>query len=259
MLAAAGTRAHRGALDDPESLRGGAAAADGVVHTAFVHDFSDYAGAAATDRRAIGVLGEALAGSGRPLVVTAGLAGFRPGRVVTEDDAPDPASPTPRASEQTALTSVARGVRVAVVRLPPSVHGEGDHGFVPRLVEIARATGVSAHPGDGTGRWPAVHRLDAAHLFRLALEGASAGARLHGVGDEGVPVRHIAAVVGRHLGLPVVGVPAEDVDRHFGWLGAFLSMDLPASSALTRTRLGWHPGRPGLLADLEEGHYFRGA
>jgi nucleoside-diphosphate-sugar epimerase len=258
-LAAAGARAHRGALEDPESLRGGAAAADGVVHTAFVHDFADYAGAAATDRRAIEALGEALAGSDRPLVVASGLAGFPPGRVVTEEDEPDPGSPLPRASERTALAFAPRGVRVAVVRLPPSVHGEADHGFVPRLVEIARATGVSAHPGDGTNRWPAVHRLDAAHLFRLALEVAPAGARLHGVGDEGVPVRDIAAVVGRHLGLPVAAVDAGDVDRHFGWLGAFLSMDLPASSVLTQKETGWYPGRPGLLADLEEGHYFRRA
>jgi nucleoside-diphosphate-sugar epimerase len=217
-LAAAGADVRRGTLDDPDSLRSAAATADGVIHTAFVHDFSDYAGAARTDRRAIEALGDALAGSGRPFVVTAGTAGLPAGRVATENDASGPEAP--RVSEQAALAFTARGVRVSVLRLPPSVHGVGDHGFVPRLIEIARTTGVSAYPGDGSNRWPAVHRLDAAHLFRLALEEAPTGARLHGVADEGVPVRDIAEIIGRHLNLPVAAVSREETDRHFGWLGA---------------------------------------
>ncbi|MGV9453505.1 SDR family oxidoreductase [Streptomyces sp. NPDC003635] len=248
-LTAAGAQVHRGDLDDVESLRAGAAGADGVIHTAFVHDFSDYAGAARTDRRAIAALGETLEGSGRPFVVTSGIAGVGPGRVVTEDD---PAAPeSPRGSEE-ALAYADRGVRVSAVRLAPTVHGEGDHGFVPRLIEIARAQGVAAHPGDGTNRWSAVHRLDAARLFRLALEEAPAGARLHGVAEEGVPVREIAEAIGRRTGLPVASAPAD----HFGWLGPFFALDLPASSDMTRKRLGWHPEHPELRQDLNAGHYF---
>jgi nucleoside-diphosphate-sugar epimerase len=252
-LAAAGAGVHQGDLEDLESLRAGAAAADGVIHLAFNHDFANYAGAAETDRRAIETLGETLAESDRPFVVTSGMAGFSPGRVMTEDDAADPASP--RASEA-ALSFGSRGVRVSVLRLPPSVHGEGDHGFVPRLIGTANDKGVSAYPGDGTNRWPAVHRLDAAHLFRLALEAAPAGARLHAVGDEGIPVRDIAEVIGRHLRLPVTAIPRENATDHFGWLGAFFSLDVAASSALTRELLGWQPIHPGLLDDLDEGHYF---
>jgi nucleoside-diphosphate-sugar epimerase len=251
---AAGAQVHRGDLEDLESLRAGAESADGVIHLAFNHDFTDYTGAAETDRRAIDTLGGVLAGSGRPFVVTSGLAGFALGRTMTEDDVVDPGSP--RASEQAALAFTSRGVRVAVLRLPPSVHGEGDHGFVPRLIDIAREKGVSAYPGDRSNRWPAVHRFDAARLFRLALESAPAGVRLHAIGDEGVPVRDIAGAIGRHLGLPVTAIsPATAVD-HFGWLGAFFSLDVPASSTLTRELLGWRPTRPGLLDDLEQGHYF---
>lgn len=253
-LAAAGAEVHRGALDDLDSLRSGAAAADGVIHTAFIHDFSDYAGAAETDRRAIETLGEALAGSDHPFVVTAGTAGLAPGRVATEKDVPDPRSP--RASEAAAMLFAGRGVRVSVVRLPPSVHGAGDHGFVPGLIEIARAKGVSAYGGDGSNRWAAVHRLDAARLFRLALETAPAGSRLHGVADEGVPVRDIAGVIGRRLHVPVVSLPVADAGEHFGWLGAFFSMDMAASSALTQQRLEWHPVEPALLADLDQDYYF---
>jgi nucleoside-diphosphate-sugar epimerase len=251
---AAGAQAHRGDLENLASLRAGAASADGVIHLAFNHDFTDYTGAAETDRRAIETLGEVLAGSDRPFVVTSGLAGFSVGRTMTEDDAVDPDSP--RASERAALAFTSRGVRVAVLRLPPSVHGEGDHGFVPRLIDIAREKGISAYPGDGSNRWPAVHRFDAARLFRLALESAPAGARLHAVGDEGVPVREIAGAIGRHLALPVTGIAPEEAFDHFGWLGAFFSMDVPASSILTRELLGWQPTRPGLLEDLEQGHYF---
>jgi nucleoside-diphosphate-sugar epimerase len=253
-LAAAGAEAHRGDLDDLDSLRSGASASDGVIHTAFVHDFSDYAGAAQMDRRAIETLGETLAGSDRPFVVTSGTAGLTPGRLATEEDPPDPGSP--RFSEQAAMSLARRGVRVSVVRLPPSVHGEGDHGFVPRLISIARTTGVSAYPGDGSNRWPAVHRLDAVRLFRLALETAPTGARLHGVGDEGVPVRDIAEVIGRHLTLPVTAISRAEADNHFGFLGLFFSLDVPASSTLTQKQLDWHPVQPGLIPDLDEGHYF---
>jgi nucleoside-diphosphate-sugar epimerase len=251
---AAGAQVHRGDLENLDSLRAGAKSADGVIHLAFNHDFTDYAGAAETDRRAIDTLGEVLAGSDRPYVVTSGLAGFALGRTMTEADAADPSSP--RASEHAALEFTPRGVRVSVLRLPPSVHGEGDHGFVPRLIDIARKKGVSAFPGDGSNRWPAVHRVDAARLFRLALESAPAGARLHAVGDEGVPVREIAGAVGRHLALPVTGIAPETAFDHFGWLGAFFSLDVPASSVLTQEQLGWRPTHPGLLDDLEQGHYF---
>jgi nucleoside-diphosphate-sugar epimerase len=251
---AAGARVHRGDLENLESLRAGAQAADGVIHLAFNHDFTQYIGAAETDRRAIDTLGGVLAGSDRPFVVTSGLASFALGRTMTEDDAVDPDSP--RASEQAALAFTLRGVRVAVLRLPPSVHGEGDHGFVPRLIDIANEKGVAGYPGDGSNRWPAVHRFDAARLFRLALESAPAGARLHAIGDEGVQVREIAGAIGRHLELPVTAISPEQAVDHFGWLGAFFSLDVPASSTLTRELLGWSPTRQGLLDDLEQGHYF---
>lgn len=253
-LTALGAAVQRGSLEDLESLRSGAIAADGVIHTAFIHDFSDYARAAQTDRLAIEALGAVLAGSDRPLVVTSGMAARVSGRLMTEDDAA--AADAPRFSEVAALPLAARGVRVSVVRLAPTVHGKGDHGFVPRLISIARETGVSAYPGDGSNRWPAVHRLDAARLFRLALESAPAGVRLHGVADEGVPVREIAAVIGRRLNIPVVALPANDAVEHFGWLGRFFSADIAASSVQTQQRLGWHPVEPGLLADLDHDYYF---
>jgi nucleoside-diphosphate-sugar epimerase len=253
---AAGADVHRGALDDAESLRSGAAASDGVIHTAYNHDFSDIPGAAQTDRRAIETLGEALAGSGRPLVVAAGTALIGPGRLLTEEDPAPESGPHPRVSEPVALSFAGRGVRASAVRLSPSVHGEGDHGFVPHLIGLARETGVSAYVGDGANRWTGVHRLDAAHLFRLALEEAPAGARLHAVEDEGVPFREIAEVIGRHLNLPVTSVSAEKAAGHFGWFALFASMDVPASSTLTQKLLGWHPVQPGLIPDLDEGHYF---
>jgi nucleoside-diphosphate-sugar epimerase len=257
-LAAAGAQVHRGALEDPASLRSGAAAAEGVIHTAYIHDFSENNDAAAyarIDRRAIEAIGEALAGSDKPLVVASGLV-HTPGRLATEeDDAPDnPAYP--RVSEPVALSLAGRGVRVSVVRLPPSVHGEGDHAFVPALIGIARAKGRSAYAGDGSNRWAAVHRLDAAHLFRLALEAALAGTRLHGAGGEGVPFRDIAEVIGRHLNVPVASLSPEEAHNHFGLLGMFAAMDMPASSALTRKELGWEPTQPELIPDLDEGHYF---
>lgn len=256
---AAGAEVHRGDLNDLESLRTGASAAEGVVHTAYNHDFRvSRPEVAAADRRAIEAMAETLAGSGRPLVITSGTGRRAPGQVATEDVLPDPTTDlTGRvATELFATTFVERGVRVSVVRFPPSVHGPGDHGFVPRLIDIARSKGVSAYPGDGANRWPAVHRRDAARLFRLAVESAPAGARLHGVGDEGVPVREIAEVIGRHLNVPLASMAGDQATEHFGFLGAFFAADLPASSAITQQMLGWHPVQPGLIADLEDGHYF---
>jgi len=256
----AGARTRRGDLEDLDSLRAGAAASEGVIHTAFtnISATTTLADSARADLRAVQAIGEALAGSGKPFLVTSGTGLLTAGRVGTEEDAPDPAShAAPRiASEEAALALAARGVRSAVVRLSFSVHGDGDHGFVPALIEIARAKGVSAYPGDGANRWPAVHRLDAARLFRLGAERAPAGARLHGVADEGVPFREIAAVIGQRLDLPVKSVAGDEVAGHFGWLAGFVAADAPASSALTRTLLGWQPTRPGLLADIDTGHYF---
>jgi nucleoside-diphosphate-sugar epimerase len=258
-LAAAGAGVHRGSLTDLDSLRAGAAKADGVIHTAYIHDFSatgDPAGAARTDGQAIEALGEALAGSAKPLVVASGTALLAPGRPAAEEDNMPGDLPHPRVSEQVALPFAGRGVRVCSLRLPPSVHGQGDHGFVPALIGIARAKGLAAYVGDGSNRWAAVHRLDAARLFRLALESAPADARLHAVGDEGVPFRDIAAVIGRHLKLPVTEISRAEADAHFGGFALFAAMDVPASSALTRQRFGWHPVQPGLIADLGQGHYF---
>ncbi len=253
-LAAAGADVHRGSLEDLDSLRSGAAAADGVIHTAFIHDFSNYAAAAETDKQAIETLGSTLVGSNRPLIVTSGtLVLQRRGPIATEEDTPNPSFP--RKSEDAVAALAARGVRVAVLRLPPSVHGAGDHGFVPFLIGIARKQGVSAYIGDGTSRWPAVHRLDAAHLYRLALE-KGAGANYHGVAEEGIPTRDIAYVIGRHLNVPVVSKSPEEAADHFGWMAHFFGIDSPASSAQTQQQLGWRPRQPGLIADLEE-HYFQ--
>ena len=254
-LARAGATVHRGSLEDLDSLRGGAAASDGVIHCAFIHTFNNYGPSAQADQRAIQTLGEALAGSGRPLIVTSGtLLAERRGPLATEDDAPTPNFP--RKSEQTALAMASRGVRASVVRLPPSVHGGGDHGFVPRLISIAREKGASAYVGDGLNRWPAVHRLDAAHLYRLVLEKGSAGATYHGVADEVVPCREIAGIIGRHLNMPVVARSKDKASDHFGWIAHFFGLDAPASSARTRERLGWRPSQPGLIPDLEQGTYF---
>jgi nucleoside-diphosphate-sugar epimerase len=260
-LTAAGAEVHRGALDDLDSLRSGAAASDGVIHTAFIHDFSDFARAAQTDLRAVETIGAAIEGSGKPFVVTSGTLMLTfllpPGRLGTEENMADAGSVVPRiASENMAIALAERGVRSSIVRLPPSVHGEGDHGFVPTLISIARAKGVSAYPGDGANRWPAVHRLDAAHLFRLAIEKAPAGSVLHAVADSGVPVREIAGVIGHRLGVPVLALATEEAGDHFGFLGQFFSMDSPASSTLTQQRLEWHPVQPALLADLDQEYYF---
>jgi nucleoside-diphosphate-sugar epimerase len=253
---AAGAQAHRGALDDLESLRGGAAAADGVIHTAYIHDFSRMPDAARTDLLAVETLGAALAGSDRPMVITTGTALIKPGQVATEVDSADSEAHPRLKAEDAARAFAARGVRTSIVRPGASVHGEGDHGFVPVLIDIARDKGVAAYIGDGSNRWPAVHRLDAANLYRLALENADPGSVFHAIGDEGVPTREIAEVIGRHLGLPVVSIAAEDAAEHFGWMGMFFGIDAPASSALTQERLGWRPARIGLIEDLDQGHYF---
>ncbi|ANZ21254.1 hypothetical protein SNOUR_40130 [Streptomyces noursei ATCC 11455] len=258
-LTAAGAQVHRGTLEDLDSLRAGAAASDGVIHLAFIHDFSRYEHAARTDLRAIETLGAALEGSDRPLVVASGTLGIAEGRVATERDVPvaDSIGALRAPSAQAALALTARGVRSSVLRLAPSVHGEGDHGFVKTLIDIARDRGVSGYVGDGSNRWCAVHRSDAARLFRLALEGAPAGSVLHGVAEQAVPVRTIAEAIGRQLGLPVAPVSPEDAEQHFGWLGTFFGADAPTSSALTRELLGWQPTHHGLIDDLEQGHYFR--
>ena len=256
-IAAAGAEVHRGTLDDSDSLHAGASAADGVVHLAFIHDFSDYEGAVKTDLRAIETFGAALEGTDRPLVVASGLLGNHPGRVATERDRPDLASTGPReAAAQAVLGLAERGIRSSIVRLAASVHDEGDHGFVPRLIDIAREKGVSGYVGDGSNLWPAVQRLDAARLLRLAVEKAPAGSVLHGTAEEGVPLRTIAEVIGRHLDLPVVSIPADQAEGHFGWLARFLAVSAPASNALTRDLLDWHPTGPGLIEDLDRGHYF---
>ncbi|AFE03721.1 NAD-dependent epimerase/dehydratase [Corallococcus coralloides DSM 2259] len=253
-LEAAGAEVHRGSLDDPDSLRAGAAKADGVIHLAFIHDFSRFEDSVRADARAIEAMGKALEGSQRPLVIAAGLLFLTPGRVAVETDA---AAPTGRgAAEATMLALAERGVRTSIVRLPPSVHGKGDHGFVPHLITSARRTGVAAYVGEGVNRWPAVHRSDAARLFRLALERAPAGSRLHAVADEGVPTRDIAAVIGRRVGVPVASKTPAEAGDFLGFLGALFALDAPASSTRTREQLGWRPEGPGLLADLDDGHYF---
>ncbi|MEU0412979.1 SDR family oxidoreductase [Streptomyces griseorubiginosus] len=262
-LAAAGVEAIRGTVDDLDVLGSTAATSDGVIHLAFKNDMAfagDLRGAAEVDRRAVDTFGDALAGTGRPLVIASNLLGLAPGRMATERDraAIDGSPGTIRhATAQAALALASRGVRSSVVRLAPTCHGEGDNGFMAMLISIARARGVSGHIGDGANRWPAVHRLDAARLFRLAAEMAPAGSVLHGVAEEGVPIRDIAEVIGRHLDVPVASVVPEAAAEHFGFLGALLGFDAPTSNTLTRELLDWHPTHPGLLDDLDQGHYFR--
>ncbi|GHK01143.1 SDR family oxidoreductase [Streptomyces sp. NPDC003753] len=261
-LTAAGAEVVRGTLDDLGVLRDTAAASEGVIHLAFKHDIAftgDFQGAAEADRRAVDAFGDALAGTDRPFVLASGLVGVAPGRVATERDMPtiddSPTSIRP-ATAQAVLALASRGVRSSVVRLSPTCHGEGDNGFMATLVAIARTKGVSGYIGDGANRWPAVHRLDAARLFRLAAEKAPAGSVLHGVADEGVAIREIAEVIGRHLDVPTASVAPEAASEHFSWLGAFLRADAPASNTLTRELLDWEPTQPDLLTDLDKGHYF---
>jgi nucleoside-diphosphate-sugar epimerase len=253
-LTTAGADVQRGSLDDRESLRKGASAADAVIHTGFIHDFTNYAAAAETDRRAIEAMGAVLADSERLFIVTSGTALAAPGRVATETDVAN--STFPRKSEEAAASAAAGGAHVSVLRLPPSVHGVGDHGFVPLLIRIAREKGVSAYVGEGLNRWPAVHRLDAAPLYRLVIEKRPMAPRYHAVADEGVAFREIAEVIGRRLNVPVVSKSPEEATDHFGWFAHFAGLDCPASSARTQEQLGWHPMKASLIADIDQSGYF---
>lgn len=257
LLKSWGAEAHAGELSDLESLAAGAKACDGVIHLAFIHDFSTYLANAEVDRRALEAMAGAMEGTGKPLVVTSSTAVLKPGRIGTERDAPENEGlGSIRAASEQVLAAAEKGVRVCAVRLPPSVHGTGDHAFVPAMIETARRQGFSAYIGEGANRWPAVHRLDAAHLFRLALEKATPGSRLHGVAEEGIPVRDIAETIAQGLGIPLRSISADEAAAHFGWLAAFAAIDLPISSTLTQTSLGWHPQQPGLLEDMRENGYF---
>jgi nucleoside-diphosphate-sugar epimerase len=260
-LADAGVDVQPGSLDDLDLLRSAVGAADGVIHLAFKHDVAfsgDFQAAADADRMAIEAMGEVLAGSDRPLVIASGLLGVAPGRVATERDRPDPATVVvPRlATADGVIAMASRRVRSSVVRLAPTVHGDGDTGFVPALIGIARERGVAGYVGDGHSRWTAVHRSDAARLFRLAVEKAPAGSVLHGSAEEGITIRTIAEAIGRHLDIPTRSIPPEDAAAHFGWIGGFLIPDSPASSTLTQQLLGWKPTGPGLIEDLDAGYYF---
>ena len=263
-LAAAGVGVHRGSLDDLDVVRSATDASDGVIHLAFDHGkaFSgDFQGSADADRRVIEKIADVLAGTDRPLVIASGTLGVAPGRIATETDEPDvahlPEGPAKRSETAKFTASLAsRGIRSIVVRLSPTVHGEGDYGFMARIIGIARDKGISGYIGDGSNEWPAVHVMDAAHLFRLALENAPAGSVLHAVADEGVPVRDIAEVVGRKLKIPVASIAPEDAPAHFSWLAGFLGTNSPASSVLTRELMKWQPTHPGLIEDLDKGHYF---
>jgi nucleoside-diphosphate-sugar epimerase len=248
-----GVEVHRGDLTDPGSIVAGAVACDGMIHTAFIHDFSQFAANIETDRRVVEAVTMALRGSNKPVVIASGTMMIAQGRPARETDtAPDPQAGR-AASETMVLT--APSVRGSVVRLPPTVHGAGDHGFVPRLVDLARAKGVSPYIGDGANRWPAVHRRDAARVFHLALEKAAAGSALHAVAEEGVPMRAIAETIGSGLGVPVRSFSQEEAPAHFDFLAMFVGVDNPSSSAITRQSLGWSPAEPGLLADMRESYF----
>lgn len=253
-LQKAGAQVQQGSVSDLDLLRQAAAAADGVIHCAFNHDFSRFLENCAEDERAIGALGEGLEGSDRPILVTSGLALHIQGRLANEDDVTSPH--VPRRSEAAAQALAAKGVKAGAVRLAPSVHGLGDHGFVPNLIRIAREKGEAAYVGEGLNRWAGVHRLDAAKVYRLALESGVTRPTYHAVGDEGVPFKDIAAVIGKRLGVPVVSKPKEEAEAHFGWIAPFVAMNLAASGAKTRALLHWTPTEPGLLEDLDQPGYF---
>lgn len=268
-LEAAGVIAQHGDLDDPDGLAKAAADSDGVIHLAFQHEVAwsgNFAAAAAADRRAVEAMGAALADSERPFVLASGVLGLKVGRVATEDDGLVPsaevrANPAGRRSSTAllALSLAGTGVRSSVLRFPPTVHGDGDNGFMATFVGIARQRGVAAYVADGTNRWPAVHRSDAARLARLAVEAAPAGSVLHAVADEGVPFRQIAEAMGRHLGIPAASIAPDKAVEHFSHLGHFVGMDSPASAAITRDLLAWEPTGPSLLEDLGQDHYYRKA
>ena len=254
-LAAAGAEVHRGSLQELDTLREGADKSDGVIHLAFIHDFERYAAANESDREPIEAMGAALEGSHRPLVIASGVATTAEGRPATENDPPAPDFPRSKAAAMT-LALADRGVRSAVVRLPPTTHGRGDTGFIPRIIDIARRKEVAGYVGDGSNVWPAVHRSDAARVFRLALEQAPPGSVWHAVAEQGVPTGTIAQVIGRHLDIPVESIAPEDAVAHFGWIGTIWALNAPTSSSLTRERLAWRPSGPGLIEDLDAGHYF---
>jgi nucleoside-diphosphate-sugar epimerase len=255
-LRAAGAEVHRGDLEDLDSLQSGAADADGVIHAGFIHDFSRFKEVCDVDKRVIKTIGEVLAGSNRPFIVTSGTALVSPGKLATEDIVP-PVNPAwPRGSEQAADEVAALGVHASVIRLSPSVHGDGDkHGFIPILVNIAREKGVSAYIGEGQNRWNAVHRLDAAHLYRLALENASPGTRFHGSAEDAITVKTIAEAIAKQLNIPLLSIAPEAAAEHFGWFAQMAAIDCPASSKLTQERLNWHPTHSTLLSDIEHGVY----
>ncbi|GAB2175554.1 SDR family oxidoreductase [Dongia sp. agr-C8] len=255
-LAATGATVHRGDVQDLNSLQSGAAQADAVIHTAFIHDFTKFKESCEIDRRAIAAMGETLAGSSKPLIVTSGTGLLPSGRRTTEEDTPGEGLPRV-ATEEAAAGVQARGVNVSVMRLPPSVHGDGDHGFVPMLIAMAHEKGASAYIGDGNNRWGAVHRLDAARLYRLVLERGNGPARYHATAEEGVPFKEIAGVIGRRLGLPVVSKSPEEAQAHFTWFAHFAALDNRASSARTRAITGWEPTGPGLIADIDRDAYFK--
>ncbi|HEY4240382.1 MAG TPA: SDR family oxidoreductase [Kofleriaceae bacterium] len=255
-VTAAGASVYRADLTDPAHLARGAIAADAVIHCGFIHDFTKFAESCALDRRVIAALADVLAGSQRPLVITSGIGVVPGGREITEDFEPGADAPNPRvATELEARAQRDRGINVSLVRLPPTTHGEGDHGFVPMLVDLARERGAAAYANDGANHWSACHRIDAAKVFRLAVERGTPGV-YHAVHERGVPFRDIAAVIGKRLGVPVVAKAGPDIAAHFGWFAHFATMDLPASSARTREQLGWAPAMPGLLVDLDQPYYF---
>ena len=260
-LKAAGAEVHRGSLEDAQSIREGARTCDGVIHCGFVHDFARFEQSCATDRQVVHTVGDALAGSGKPFIATFGTLGTLvtpAGRTGTEEDPnqTEGMMGMRAVNEENVLALAAKGVRASLIRLPPTVHGTGDHGFVPTLISFARKNGVAAYIGEGRNRWPAVHVKDAARLYRLALEKGQAGSRFHAIADEGVPTRDIAEAIGRALGVPAESRTAEEAGPLLNFLAHFFAMDAPSSSKLTQQRLGWKPVEAGLLEDLAQGHYF---